>query len=193
MQSSIESQVRNTEPFGQGGIRRYIFPALTVASLTAMVLSVGMWARSHYIVDNARKEHNRTQWYVSSIYGRILIAWGSRSPFPSDDEWTYGTEPMPENIVDRWQPTIWKMIGVDWRHEPLNAEFGTRGGWVRIRWPLVAAVMAILPGVRLIAERRRRKAIERLKHGQCPQCGQDLRGSTGRCTNCGALIGVTDA
>ena len=52
-------------------------------------------------------------------------------------------------------------------------------------WSLVAA-FAILPGV---AMRRALRHRRRLRRGQCPACGYDLRASPGRCPECGAKSG----
>lgn len=158
MTAPLTTQPDVAEPFGQRGVRQYLFPALTCSSLIMMVLSIGMWIRSHHVVDAFRRERSGIATYVSSIYGRILIAWGNDSPFRAGEEWTYYKERMPDQINDRWQPSIYKTLGIEWRRKPLNDEWGTTGGWVRIRWPLVVAIAGLLPLARVIRERKIRNS-----------------------------------
>lgn len=179
------------EPFGQTGIRQYIFPMLTVLSLTCFVLSLGMWVRSHFIVDEFVTDRAGSTWYVSSIYGRILCAWGedARRPAPRG-EWLYRQHPIPEQIRDMWQDSAWKRLGIELRTgEPLNNLFlGTSGGWLRMRWPFIAAVWAVLPVARIVREQRRKRAADRILHGRCPRCGYDVRATPHACPECGMTL-----
>ncbi len=176
------------EPFGQTGVRQYLFPALTVLSLTCMVLSLGMWVRSHYIVDRFSTRTAKSTWYVSSIYGRVLVAWGEDSPQPAPrGEWQYMQSPIPDVINDKWRPSVWKMIGFEWRGQPYDSTWGDEGGWLRARWPFIAALWGVLPVVRVVRERRRKREIDRLLRGQCPRCGYDLRAAANRCPECGTV------
>ena len=179
------------EPFGQTGVRQYIFPVLTVLSLTCMVLSLGMWVRSHFIVDTFETERGGVQLYVSSIYGRVLCAWGDnpRQPAPRD-EWLYRQSPIPEQIRDMWQPSIWKHLGFEARTgDPLPSRFlGTSGGWLRVRWPLIVAMWGILPVLRIVREHRRKRAADRILHGRCPRCGYDVRATPHACPECGLTL-----
>ena len=170
-----------SEPFGQRGVGRTLFRAVSCSSLVLMVLSLGMWARSHHIVDSLRAQKSETNWYLSSIYGRILIAWGEEAPFPMPGEvWTYDQQPF-RPVRDGWESSIYKRIGIEWRNQPINTNWGSRGGWVRIRWPFVAALACVLPLVRMVSEHRRRRAVRRLERGLCPRCGTAIRNSAGSC------------
>jgi hypothetical protein len=50
---------------------------------------------------------------------------------------------------------------------------------------LAALACALLPGIWVTRWRRTRNARRRLAAGLCPRCGYDLRGSPGRCPECG--------
>ncbi len=185
---STETEI---EPFGQTGVRQYIFPVLTVLSLTCLVLSMGMWVRSHFIVDEFVTERDGVTCYVSSIYGRILCAWGedSRRPAPRG-EWLYRQHPIPDTIRDMWAPSVLKHVGIELRTgEPLPSLFlGRSGGWLRVRWPFIAAVWAVLPALRLVHEHRRKRAAERIRRGRCPRCGYDVRATPHQCPECGMTL-----
>lgn len=164
MSAPLNSQRVASEPFGQIGVRQYLFPVLTCCFLTLTVLSIGMWLRSHYLVDRLFCERGGTTWYFTSIYGRVLVAWGNGTPIPSaGSEWTYSQEPMPDSISDDWNDSVLKRIGIEWRTSPIKPRWGTTGGWVRIRWPFIVAVAALLPLARLVREHRRPRAVGRAR------------------------------
>jgi hypothetical protein len=155
---SLISQPVLSEPFGQRGVRQYLFSAVACSSLVTMLLSAAMWIRSYHLEDAFFLERPNASWRVASIYGRILIGWGNGSPEPAaGPEWSYDRRRVPDYIIDAWQPSIYKSMGIEWRHRPLNRNWGSRGGWLRIRWPLVVAVAAILPMVRFIGRRREKR------------------------------------
>ena len=73
-------------------------------------------------------------------------------------------------------------LGFGWSDVPPPRS--AAGRWVTVQVPLwaVAAVAAVLPGVWV---RRARRLESRKRRGLCLACGYDLRGSAGRCPECG--------
>jgi hypothetical protein len=184
---SLNPQPMVVEPFGQTGVRQYLFPLLTCMSLACMILSLGMWVRSHYLVDQLFTERSELTWYVSSIYGRVLIVWGEESPVQAmPQEWTYRQYPMQSMITDGWKDSAWKRLGIEARFEPHSAAWGgERTGWIRIRWPFIAAVWGVLPVMRVLREGHRKRHLHRMRSGRCPSCGCDIRLTPSRCPECG--------
>lgn len=175
------------EPFGQTGVRQYILPFLATASLVLMFLSLGMWYRSHHVVDRISSEQPGSSWLISSIYGRILVCCDRRESRMEELEgnWHYDTSPMPESVRDAWQPSVYKSIGIEWRGEPLRAPVTARGWWLRVRWPLISVVAAVLPVIRVVYVMRQRRRLAALRARACPECGYDLRASPKYCPECG--------
>lgn len=56
---------------------------------------------------------------------------------------------------------------------------------VGVQLPFIALVAAVLPACQFVRQRRRRR---RLSSGLCLSCGYDLRGTPGRCPECGTVI-----
>ena len=114
-------------------------------------------------------------------------------------------------FADRWAaqlvpPADWSMLGAGWdvRRMPLPPTWGpmavassgppaagTPTPVLTVRtvqvpfWPACAAT-ALLPAVWLTRAARRRR---RRRAGRCEACGYNLRGSPGRCPECGAEPG----
>jgi hypothetical protein len=53
---------------------------------------------------------------------------------------------------------------------------------------LLTLVLIVALAVVLLRTLDRRHDFDRITHGQCLNCGYDLRGITGRCPECGKLI-----
>lgn len=83
-------------------------------------------------------------------------------------------------------PTVY---GFSW-HETRRT-WGASGRYTERYWQrsaplaLFAVLGGILPTLWLLKSLRARRHAARLRAGQCPACGYDLRASTGRCPECG--------
>jgi hypothetical protein len=86
------------------------------------------------------------------------------------------------------QPQPWRLLGVDWKTEQSRTAFAYYTVYeVVFPYWMPAALLALLPAVRLgsLWHKRRREA--RSARALCGSCGYDLRATPGRCPECGAV------
>ncbi|HEX4795096.1 MAG TPA: hypothetical protein VH370_14980 [Humisphaera sp.] len=151
---------------------RHIFLNLAgVMSAFLFIATIILWARSY--------RHPRSAGEADSV------------------DFTY-TDPLYWLISNPGRLTFCRQVGKDWpspqrQFEFLGLEFarGSNGKSSLINllipyWMLSLAT-AMLPAQRLSAWRVARRARQRKRLGLCTRCGYDLRASSGRCPECGAI------
>lgn len=147
------------EPFGQAGVREHFIPLLSTLSLVVMVIAMLMWVRSYYFIDGVVRMQGQRQYLVQSVYGRLLVAgmdFGAGGTF-GESGWDFNSRPMPNGVRDGWRPSPWKRLGIEYRAEPLRFRGGPVGGWwLRVRWPTLAGLAVILPGILALRDRWQR-------------------------------------
>jgi hypothetical protein len=96
----------------------------------------------------------------------------------------------PNRPVDRH----WRFAGIEIFDRPRHSfKLGNSSGtfwafrYLTVPYWLVTSLFALLPIAWGFHLRRRLRIRSRLKRGLCPSCGYDLRSSTNRCPECGAL------
>ncbi len=168
---------------------------LTILSLIGVLLSVGLWARSHFRIDTVLIPSSKQDHFgASSVLGVIHVGLTYNSRSPPVDEARYITSDAQE--YDRSvQEGIRKMKTIfpkstwnpyrsfQWSNSTL-----TRGG-ITLRtkavtfphWLLVLLFSTPLwvAGTRVYRRRKRKKL------GLCLKCGYELRASKDRCPECG--------
>jgi hypothetical protein len=148
---------------------------LSLAAMVSLLLGcavVLLWARSYRHIslpgdaDALDFTHSDPYWWVISNPGRLIfchqVGGGWNSPTP--------------------------------RFRFLGLEFA--GSWVGrssltnllVPYWMVLLPFLILPAARIRATRKDRQRNRRIASGLCGSCGYDLRGSAGRCPECGASI-----
>ena len=163
------------------GILLPLLPALTLAVL---------WARSAYVGDVWSGARRFSEWRIRSDWGRLSLTVIS------------GTG------VDA-QPTMWETVSGggthgEWpgaparRHDMGVATFRAGGVFlsvadtywaVEVYHPVLIAVLALpVVGRVVVLSARRRRIRHRIDAGLCVRCGYDVRGTPGRCPECGVTF-----
>ena len=146
---------------------------LTIFSLIGLLLSVGLWGLSYWVVtyrfnsgDIGRLMFGAVDWLEPGTVQRQM--WKSIAVFdPRSELHVVGFD----NSETNWTPSRQTYVT----------------GMVRTIIPLwipTAAFVVFLPIVYLPGRRRRK----RKKLGLCLKCGYDLRASKGRCPECGTTM-----
>jgi len=157
-------------------------PWLSAACATMVV---AWWVRSHFATDGVGYTHGGAEeyssYYVTSGRGQVLFAYGRVVQDPSRPVKSHfrrdrgpAQRRLESTTLLRRAGFYYAHVHVRGSHEMVNVVFP--------HW-LVALPFAVIPAWHIPSAARRRR---RLTRGLCPQCGYDLRGSPGRCPECGS-------
>ena len=183
---------------------RILINTTTAVSGVLCVATVGVWVRSHFVVDGIEwvspagpAPSEVREWYFGSAYGTIFISRAGVT-IPRLDA-------VQSAAWDAWRARI--SSGMGWKSRPLRSGTSPSSGFIfahdrddvptawspgvmvrldrlRIGLPnwLIALVTAILPAWAALRYFRRRRV---RKIGLCTKCGYDLRATPDRCPECG--------
>jgi hypothetical protein len=151
-------RARVDEPFGQVGVRQFFRPGLTLLSVLLACGSAYMWYRSYELSDAFVRSSGTETWWVRSIYGRIVITGSDFSNYyrpVRETGWNYICL-LVGPTSDGWDPSLKKVLGVQWRNEPLFIpDRAATGWWVRIRWRTIVLLFLIGPAISAYRKYRR--------------------------------------
>ena len=168
--------------------RRTLRNVVMLLALVPPLAAGAVWGLAHWRVAHL-------QWYtpVGQAYGSVgplgwRIVWDrfNAGGFGGLSVATYRTLPA-EKVPD---PNERYLLGFYTDHRKLPGVPGMgpppwRAHVVVPHW--FVTVVAALP-LAVLVWRRERRRHRKLKRGQCPGCGYDLRASAGRCPECGETI-----
>ena len=182
---------------------------LSVLSLILCVASAVLWARSNRVGDvvswswyrpagptNAPGEGARWRGVgagmMSGRGGVSLSAWYTIKPEPPERQraftWSKRLNPAYGGTLPG--RSAWGAGAVGGWSAPITGPAGVEGRTWEVTLPLwpvavLSAAPPLLWATRLV---QRRRAQARLRRGQCPRCGYDLRATPGRCPECGTEV-----
>jgi hypothetical protein len=177
---------------GHQVIRRLFRYSALIGAVLGLMISVVAWRVSYWGVFVQTCPYQST-YSTSLCSGFVRASWEAKRG--STNRRYFGKAALHlSQAKARW-------IGIDWMAEvsmrnPISVSHSTRStlsryptlisgqGWAHINIPLwiTTLIFAICSYPAFVAFRRRRRA----RHGCCPTCGYDLRGSPeGACSECG--------
>lgn len=155
------------EPFGQRGVRAHAAAILTALMVIGAACAGALWYRSLDRNDHLVFRNTHGNLHIDSTWGRIRIY---TEPFPVPvtgirSSWSMGGSYIdPGKIIDGWDASFWKTIGIEYRNEPLNKDPRAGAGlgagqaavsgsaaapsgawWIRIKWYLVVILLLVFP------------------------------------------------
>jgi len=139
-------------------IRRWLFIALTAASLGLLVMTIFAWTITY---KDPQGIFTDGRILLNSFHGQLSLIEDQTPP-----GWVF---PTPNNAMSPWT---------------VNAYFKVL---FRVPYWLLAILLAIPPILWSAQFFRLRRRRNRIRNGLCPQCGYDLRATPDRCPECGTI------
>ncbi len=153
---------------------------LTILSLIGLLLSVALWGTSYWKCPT----FDGRSFYWSSCAGAFHLLWGEWALMIADDT---GYHLHDFEVSEFWPPGLGSRIGyyipeIKWAYHPDDPDIGLLANYSYLIVPywLTIAICVVIFALSWRPLRRRRR-----KLGLCLACGYDLRGSAGRCPECG--------
>jgi hypothetical protein len=170
-------------------LRRLIFIALASLSLFLCIAILILWPRSYAVADAWGWTWEKGALSAGLASGRLRISrillldesryappWYAHTSYP----------PRSDPPTTRF-PTTLRNLGFAWEKTSAAGQHDTTMLIVPLWLP--ACLAALLP-LRWRALHVRWRADRRIRAGQCPRCGYDLRATPDRCPECGKPSGV---
>jgi hypothetical protein len=175
-------------PFVPSGLVQRGSIAILLCAVTSVALTL-LWVRSHFVADTLNYHYPSTtrnfSWHVNSASGLFIFGFVrqrydpplSRQPDGRIWAW-FRYAPSPFSRASLPGATYLQDIGYDF-----GLDFASSGPqlYVRTRYGLPVFLTGPPLAIHVIRASRAKRRPPHL----CPNCGYDLRASTGRCPECG--------
>jgi hypothetical protein len=188
-------------------MKRMLANLAAAMSLLLCAATIAIWIRSYWVGDQL----HRSRWTIVALldgtqqmHSFEIFFVASRGGFliesrVQDAHWTQHDSMLPAGVsVERSWTTHppkeleYTDLRVPWWRLGFGYHVANYGrGYVATNHDLwfpawsVALIFAVLPAVRIIRGRRRRR---RSKENRCLNCGYDLRATPDRCPECGTIV-----
>jgi hypothetical protein len=148
------------EPFGQTGIRQYVGRLATIVCLAIAMVAGFMWYRSTSVFDGFEWRSPNELLRIASVTGRLKIDYTHYEDKRfNNGGWIYQQQPIMRTVRDGWKPSLYKTVGIEFRHE--NEEARSFGVWLRVKWYFILGAAMLIPVCRwIMIFQRRREASE---------------------------------
>ena len=173
---------------------------LTLGALALCLTAATFWVRSRWIFEEWSVRLSATRLAVRSDRDTLEII--RSAPWPPDTRLTFHWSLRQDaSLIDfLFSDDFGRNTRTEWSAPGLEATSGTElcisqlsmnranVRSVRINYGLIITVAAMLPLISCMMRlRRRSRGRQRLRSDQCVGCGYDLRGTPGRCPECGQI------
>ncbi len=175
-------------------MKRRLFNLAAAVSLVMCVAMTAMWVRSYWIGDDiGMNTPAGNRYFVRTGAGQLVVDVSSGYTFGRDQPRFQSTPTERALKVVYWVEPDSFLSRAGFAY--ISSTFdGPLGGTMMVRAAVMPCWFALLlaavtPAVWAATRRRRsvHRARQDLARGVCPTCGYDLRGTPGRCPECGAI------
>jgi hypothetical protein len=167
-------------------MRRRILTILTVTCVAGAAISAAMWVRSLVAFDQLTWTGPTERWLLSSAHAQLAFTISGGADWTGEPRFGRSVgSPRPDSITSA-RDAGWSRLRTHVDHAGFVVWSGSVGERfvtsVVVPWWSVAALVSVLPALRLVCAARRIRAA-----GRCGRCGYDLRATPERCPECGTV------
>jgi hypothetical protein len=175
-------------------LTRILLNAATAVSFVLLVGGLILWGRGRFVADDVRWVGDGFQYEFVNCVGAFDVSWEwdplrrpPANPFETRPPRGFSHETGEPTILDYdRRATSWGWLGVT-GFAAEHPRVGMTTAYLILPSWLVAALCAPLPLLWLRRCLRHRGSSPRAFQSRCSSCGYDLRGTPGRCPECGAV------
>ena len=171
-------------------MRRFAFNFVSGASALLFALVMAAWIRSYLATDVIQYRAPQAEWEFGIAWGKGYIAGGIDGVVDWNETGLQINSTTPRRIDGSWHKASHPYLVIDLIFVRFVNYTGTIAIYTKAWLP--AVLFAILPAISLKRYFRARTLAHRAAAGLCLHCGYDMRQSSDRCPECGAVADAID-